>query len=241
VAVVTGGGKGIGLGIAKSVGPSYEQLIITYRSDEAAAEESARQLRDRGIKTAVIGLDIADTTAVNSTIRSVKKEYGGIDVFVANAGLNADGYAATMGESKWCQVIDANLTGTFMSVRAAARIMIAQRSGVILLISSTSAISAPAGQANYAASKAGIGAVGSAMAKELGPYGIRVNTIIPGFVETDMTRRMPADVLELMLDRVPLGRVGQPEEVGAVAAFLASDSARYVTGSQIVVDGGLTC
>ena len=163
--------------------------------------------------------------------RHVQQSFGRLDGAGAERGITADGYALMMGDEKWQRVIDTNLSGAFACLRAASRMMTRQRSGAIVAVASTSGLSAPAGQVNYAASKAGLLATVRVLAKELGPSNVRVNAVVPGFVETAMTRAMPAGQLEEYLEHIPLRRIGQPEEVADLVLFLLSAQSRYITGA----------
>lgn len=242
IALVTGATKGIGLAVATDLARAGATVLLNHRRDNAQAKEALDTVRDLCPDAALVQADIADAAEVAAMFGRIRADYGRLDALVSNAGVAADGYAVMMGDAKWRSVIETNLTGSFLCCRAAGRLMVRQRSGAIVAISSTSGINAPAGQANYAASKAGLLAMVRVLAKELGSYGVRVNAVVPGFVDTAMTRTMPQAELSAHLERVPLARIGQPDDVASVVRFLLSgEAAGYVTGTAVVVDGGLTC
>nr|ANY57964.1 MtcE 3-ketoacyl-ACP reductase [uncultured bacterium] len=245
IALVTGATKGIGHAIAVDLARAGATVLINYRGDDGRAKEALRLVAEHaspGADPALVQGDIANPGDVTRMFAGIRREYGRLDALVNNAGITADGFAVMMGDAKWRSVIDTNLTGAFLCCRAAGRLMVQQKSGAIVAVASTSGINAPAGQANYAASKAGLLAMVRVLAKELGGYGIRVNSVIPGFVDTAMTRAMPRAELDAHLGRVPLGRIGRPEDVAAVVRVLLDpETAGYVTGTSVVVDGGMTC
>lgn len=239
--LVTGATRGIGLAIARNLAAAGVTVLMNYRRDAAQAKKALEEVRAIHPATELLQADIAEPADVERMFRTIRSEYGRLDGLVSNAGVTADGFAVMMGDAKWRRVIDTNLTGSFLCLRAAGRLMVSRRGGAIVAVASTSGLNAPAGQANYAASKAGLLALVRVLAKELGGYGIRANAVVPGFVDTAMTRRMPRAQLDEHLARVPLQRIGQGDDVAAVVRFLLSEDAAYVTGTAVVVDGGLTC
>jgi 3-oxoacyl-[acyl-carrier protein] reductase len=193
VVLVTGATKGIGLAIATDLARSGARVLLNYRRDTEQAKQALRQVQDLQPDADLVQADVAEPGEVDRMFRQIRADHGRLDGLVSNAGIASDGYALMMGEQKWRSVVDTNLTGSFMVCRAAARAMASQRSGAIVAVASTSGVNAPPGQANYAASKAGLLALVRVLAKELGSYGVRVNAVAPGFVDTAMTRSMPRE------------------------------------------------
>lgn len=242
-AIVTGagrGGRGIGRGIAVALAKAGCDIAVTARTNIADAEAVAEAVREMGREALAIQADVADSASVEALFEKVKTEWGRVDVLVNNAGLTRDTLLLRMSEDDWDAVLDANLKGAFLCTRTAAKIMLKQKSGRIINITSINGQVGSPGQANYSASKAGMIGLTKTVAKELASRGITVNAVAPGFIETQMTDFAQGDAREELLKRIPLGRFGSIDDVGAVVAFLASDAASYITGQVITVDGGLT-
>lgn len=240
IVLVTGGTRGIGLAISESLARSGHRVLMNYRSNTEQAAAALEKVRGHHAGAETIRADVSDPAAVDQMFRAVR-QFGPLDGFVSNAGITADGFAVMMSPAKWDSVVATNLTGAFGCLRAAARAMAGRRRGALVAVASTSAVNAPAGQANYAASKAGLVAAVRVLAKEVGPYGVRANAVLPGFVDTDMTRTMPDKDLQRYLSGVPLGRIGTGADVAPAVSFLLSEAASYITGATVVIDGGLTC
>lgn len=237
VAVVTGGSRGIGRAIVLRLARAGAEVLFTYASNEAAArqvEEAAAGGRARGFR-----FDVADAQAVAEFFAGPLKEAGRLDWLVNNAGITRDRLLVRMSDEDWDRVLEVNLKGAFLCTRAAAKLMMKQRSGAIVNVSSVVAQMGNVGQANYVASKAGLLGLTRACAKELASRGVRVNAVAPGFIETEMTAALSADVRERMLALVPAGRFGSPDEVAAVVEFLLGEAAAYISGQVIHVGGGL--
>lgn len=237
-AIVTGGSRGIGEATVKKLASLGASVAIIY----AGSEEAALVLRDEckdnyGVRMAAYKCDVSDFDAVKATVAAVKAEFGGIDILVNNAGITLDGLVATMKEEDFDKVIAVNLKGAFNFIRHVAPHMIRARSGRIVNVSSVSGLMGNGGQANYAASKAGIVGLTKTVARELAPKNIACNAVAPGFIRTDMTKAFEGD--ERITSAVPLGRMGEPHEVAEVIAFLCSPAASYITGEVIRVDGGM--
>jgi 3-oxoacyl-[acyl-carrier protein] reductase len=241
VALVTGGTRGIGLAISEALAEAGHTVVMNYRGDDRQAAVALDRVRAHGPSAEVLRADVSEPAEVDQLFRTVRKEFGPLESFVSNAGITADGFAVMMSSAKWDSVLSTNLTGAFSCLRAAARSMASRRHGSLVAVASTSAVNAPAGQCNYAASKAGLVAAVRVLAKELGPYGVRANAVLPGFVDTGMTQAMPEKDLQRYLAGVPLGRIGTGADVAPAVSFLLSDAAAYITGSTVVIDGGLTC
>jgi len=236
VALVTGGSRGIGLAIAQELARAGAKVAVVARNAEGAVAAAAA-LEGDGHKG--FGCDVSEATASNEAVADVEEQLGPIDILVNNAGITRDNIFIRMKEEEWDDVLAVNLKGAFNMTRALARGMMKRRSGVVLNISSVVGVVGNAGQTNYAASKAGLIGFTKSLAKELAPRGIRCNVIAPGFITTDMTAELPEAAVEELHSRIPLGRFGDPEDVGGLARFLAGPGARYITGQVVAVDGGM--
>jgi len=243
--VITGGSRGIGRAICISLAAPDTHIYFNYFSpsdpaaEAAAAAETEKLVAEAGGSAVSSSVNIAEEKEVISFFEEILDKTGRIDVLVNNAGITKDGLLVRMKEKDWDAVLNINLKGAFTCTKIAAKVMMKQRYGRIINMASVVGVTGNAGQANYSASKAGLIGLTKTAAKELAPRGITVNAIAPGFIETDMTASLSEKARNAMLDQVPLGRAGQPEDVAAVAAFLASESASYLTGQVIHVSGGM--
>ncbi|MFM7320037.1 MAG: 3-oxoacyl-[acyl-carrier-protein] reductase [Armatimonadota bacterium] len=243
VAVVTGagrGGHGIGHGIAMALAAAGADVVITARTNIADAEAVAAAVEALGRKALAVRCDVSESSSVDALFAEVDAEFGKIDVLVNNAGITKDTLLLRMSEEQWDAVLDANLKGTFLCTRAAAKRMLSKRSGRIINITSVNGIVGSPGQANYSASKAGMIGFTRTVAKELASRGVTVNAVAPGFIDTHMTEGFKEEARAAILSKIPVGRFGNVEDIGAAVAFLASDAAAYITGQVLTVDGGLT-
>jgi len=238
IALVTGAARGIGQGIAIELAKEGADVAVTSR-DPATCAETVAAIQALGRKAIAIGIDVANAASVDAGVEAVIKEFGKIDICVNNAGVTKDMLLMRMTEQEWDTVLDTNLKGTFLVSRAVVRPMMKQRSGAIVNISSIIGLTGNAGQCNYSASKAGMIALTKSTAKELASRGIRVNAIAPGFIQSRMTDALPEELKKSVLENIPLKRFGTPEDIAKVVVFLAGDSASYITGQTLSVNGGM--
>lgn len=239
IALVTGAGRGIGRQIAETFAEYGAVVIVNYNGSREKAEEVVKEITDRGGIAKAIQCDVSQFDSAKELIDGIVKEYGRLDILVNNAGITRDNLIMKMSEEDFDSVISTNLKGAFNCIKHVSRQMLKQRSGRIINISSVSGVMGNAGQANYCASKAGIIGLTKSVARELGSRGITCNAIAPGFIRTEMTDVLPEEVKKAMGEQIPLKRFGETKDIGEAAAFLGSDSASYITGQVLQVDGGM--
>ena len=239
VALVTGASRGIGRAIALRLAAEGCYVVINYNGSKEKAEEVQQEILQAGGQAHIYQCNVADFQACGEMFKDTISKMGHLDILVNNAGITKDGLLMGMSEEDFSKVVDTNLKGTFYCIRHAARTMIKQKKGRIINLSSIVGISGNAGQANYAASKAGVIGLTKSAAKELASRGITVNAIAPGFICTDMTQVLPEQVKEKIWAQIPMGGFGDPQDVAAAAAFFASEEAGYITGQVLMVDGGM--
>ncbi len=239
VAIVTGGTRGIGHAIATRLAADGFDLLVTNRGDSAGADDAVNSLKSSGATVHVFSGDLANADQAGAMIEAAMGHFGKIDVLVNNAGITRDTLIMRMSEEDWDDVLATNLKSVFLCSKAAIRPMLRQRSGRIINITSVVGLVGNAGQANYAAAKAGMVGLTKSLAKEVGSRGITVNAVAPGFIQTRLTDVLSDEIKEHLLKQTPLGRFGSPEDVAGAVSFLASDSASFITGHVLTVDGGL--
>ncbi|MEU8265867.1 3-oxoacyl-ACP reductase family protein [Sphaerisporangium sp. NPDC049002] len=239
VALVTGGSRGIGRAVAIDLAREGAHVIVNYGRSEQDAKDVVAQIESEGGGATAVQADVTDEDAVRRMFRGVRSDHGRLDVLVTNAGITLDRYLIAMNLDQFREPMDINVTGTFLSCREGLRLMQHQRSGSIVTISSSSGLDGGfPGQTNYVASKGAIIAFTRALSNEAAPHGVRANVVAPGFVSTDMTRKVPTEIRKQYESRIRLGRIGRPEEIASIVSFLASDKASYISGAVVVAHGG---
>jgi len=237
VALVTGASRGIGKSIALSLGELGAEVIVNYSASDASAEEVAKTINETGGSSYKLKFDVSNEESVNTGINQIIKDSGKIDILINNAGITRDGLLMRMKTSQWDEVLNTNLKGVFLCTKNVSKFMIKQRSGKIINITSIVGLIGNPGQANYAASKAGVIGFTKTCAKEFASRGIKVNAIAPGFIETEMTENLKTDDL---LKMIPLGKLGSADQIASLVKFLvSSDASEYITGQTISIDGGM--
>lgn len=239
VALVTGASRGIGRGIARRLALDGAAVAVNYRSDRDAAEALVSEIEEAGGTALAVTGDVASAADVAAMIDRAVKELGGIHILVNNAGINADNLTVRLSEEDWDRVVDTDLKGAFLTTKTALRPMMRQRWGRIINIASVVAYTGNAGQASYAAAKAGLVGLTKSVAREVATRGITANAVAPGLIETEMTERLPAEIRTWMLDQIPMDKPGAVDDVAAAVSFLAGDEAAYITGQVLNVDGGM--
>lgn len=239
VAIVTGASRGIGRAVVIALAKAGAKVVINYAGNVTAAEEVKSIIEAAGGQGMLIQADVANDEAVSAMIKQTMDTFGRIDILVNNAGITRDGLLMRMKEIDWDAVMNTNLKGVFMCTKHVSKVMMKQKIGKIINMTSVVGIMGNAGQSNYAASKAGVIGFTKSMAKELASRGITVNAIAPGFINSDMTAVLSEQIKEELATKIPVGRLGNPEDVAAAVLFLASDSANYITGQTLNVDGGM--
>jgi len=239
VALITGGGRGIGRATADLFAASGVRVAITYRSRKPEADHFVEEVSRAGGKALALQADFADSAAPGLAVEATVKEFGRLDILVNNAGLTRDTLVMRMSEADWDVVLQTNLKAAFLASKAALRPMLKQKYGRIVNVSSLAGVVGNAGQANYSASKAGLIGLTRALAKEVGSRNITVNAVAPGFIETELTSGLPADLLERARQAAAIPRIGTPADVAPAIVFLASPEAGYITGQVLGIDGGL--
>ena len=238
-ALVTGGNRGIGKALALRLADEGASVAVCASRSIESANTVAEEIRTRGRKAIAVAGDVSVADQVDALVKQVLDAFGTVDILVNNPGITRDNLLMRMKENDWDAVLNVNLKGAFLCTKALTRTMMKARSGRIINLSSVVGLMGNAGQANYSASKAGLLGFTKSAAKELAPRGITVNAVCPGFIPTDMTDAMPEQAKETLLEMIPMGRLGSVEDIAGAVAFLASDDAAYITGQEIVVDGGM--
>ncbi len=239
VVLVTGGSRGIGRACAVAFAKRKATVVISYVGNEEAANETLKLIEQASGKGKAMRFDVADTASCAQAVEEIVKEHGRLDVLVNNAGVAIDGLVMRLKDEDWDKTLDTNLKGAFALIRAASRPMMKQKGGAIVNLTSVVGEMGNAGQAAYAASKAGLIGLTKSVARELASRNIRVNAVSPGFIDTDMTARLPEEAKKKMLDAVPMSRLGSADDVANAVVFLASDEAAYITGEVLKVNGGM--
>ena len=239
IALITGSSRGIGAAIARDMAANGASVIINYHSNEEAANDVVAEITAVGGQAVAMQADVSDFNQASALIKEIKKAFGRLDILVNNAGTTRDNVIMLMKEADWDLVINTNLKSAWNCSRAAARIMMRQRNGRIINITSVAGISGNAGQSNYSASKAGMIGLTKRLAREIGPRGVTVNAVAPGFVPTDLTNDLIDDLKDTIIELTSMRRLGTPEDVAHLTTFLASDQASFITGQVIAVDGGM--
>ncbi len=239
VAIITGASRGIGKEIAHLFAKEGAQLVLTARNQELLNAVATQIRHAGGLEPFLFPLDVKDAAKIDELVDKTLDKYKRVDILVNNAGVTRDGLFVRMSEADWDEVVNTNLKGTFLCMRAVSKVMMKQRSGKIINMASVIGLTGNAGQANYAASKAGIIALTKSVAKELGSRNVLVNAIAPGFIDTEMTQTLSDDVKKNILKSIPVGFFGKPMDVAKTALYLASDESNFITGQVITVDGGM--
>ena len=238
-ALVTGGSRGIGRAVCLELAKGGANVVLCYAGNEAAAQETVRSVEALGAKALAVQCDVSDAARVDALVKAAVERFGRIDILVNNAGITRDNLLMRMSEADFDAVVAANLKGAFLCMKTVSKLMLKQRYGRIVNLSSVVGLRGNAGQVNYAASKAGVIGMTKSLARELASRGVTVNAVAPGFIETDMTAALSDAARSAATGEIPAGRLGAPEEVAKAIVFLASDDAAYITGQVLAVDGGM--